>query len=86
MASIKKGAEGPEVTLLQGVLKSLGYDVDIDGKFGGGTESAVKQAQTALGVDADGKVGDRTAAALCGKLGQDIAQMKIKLATAGAKA
>lgn len=86
MASIKNGAKGPEVTLLQGVLKHMGYDLEIDGHFGDGTEDAVKKAQTDLGIGVDGKVGPQTAAAFIGKIGRDKAQASLDLASAKAQA
>lgn len=72
MASIKNGDKGPEVTLLQGVLKAMGYDVDIDGVFGDDTEAFVKKAQTDCGVESDGKVGPNTSMVLVGKMIVDV--------------
>jgi lysozyme len=57
----------PEVKLLQRELKALGFDVSLDGKFGPGTEAAVKAAQQALhpagtpDFDEEGVVDDRLA-------------------------
>ena len=36
------------------------YTIDIDGLFGGGTESAVKKFQASVGIAADGIVGQDT--------------------------
>ena len=54
----------PQVKELQQQLKQLGYDVDTDGKFGPGTEKAVKQFQQSAGLKDDGIVGNDTYKAL----------------------
>ena len=65
MPTLKRGSAGPEVTALQKRLKDLGFDPGgIDGIFGGGTEAAVIKFQQDNGLDADGKVGPNTRAAL----------------------
>lgn len=65
MASIKSGARGPEVTLLQGILTQLGHpELAVDGIFGGATEAAVRSLQQRAGIAVDGKVGPNTAAAI----------------------
>lgn len=64
MSSIKRGHKGPAVTLAQGILKSLGYELDVDGDFGKGTFAAVESFQTDAGLGVDGIVGKKTAAAL----------------------
>jgi peptidoglycan hydrolase-like protein with peptidoglycan-binding domain len=62
---LERGAKGPEVLLLQQTLSALGYDPGpLDGKFGQGTERAVKQYQRDQGLSADGVVGARTRSAL----------------------
>ena len=44
--NIRRGAKGPQVMLLQIRLEQAGIDLNvIDGDFGGGTESAVRQFQ-----------------------------------------
>ncbi|MDB5098631.1 MAG: putative peptidoglycan binding domain [Cyanobacteria bacterium RYN_339] len=67
----KGGHNDPaQVKVLQAQLKGLGlYEGEIDGKFGGKTEAAVKAYQTSVGhVDADGnadgKAGPITSAAI----------------------
>lgn len=63
------GSKGDSVKTLQNKLISLGYSVGstgADGIFGNGTLSAVKAFQTANGLAADGKAGDKTWAKLDG--------------------
>lgn len=58
---LRKGAQGPEVTRVQNLLKAKGFDPgSIDGKFGTNTETAVKQFQEAAGIHVDGVVGPRS--------------------------
>ena len=45
-------------------MNSFGYSLQVDGKFGQGTENAVKDFQKAKGLTADGVVGTNTWAAL----------------------
>ena len=59
------GSRGTAVLQLQQVLNALGYDTNgADGKFGKGTEQAVKAYQQANGLTADGKAGVKTLAQL----------------------
>ena len=60
--SLKRGDDGADVTVLQGVLRKLGYDIDVDGSYGSATETAVKEFQTKYGLEADGKCGPATSA------------------------
>lgn len=67
-ASFGFGDEGDEVVAIQKQLVALNYDVGgVDGKFGRGTESAVKQFQTDKNLESDGVVGNATYAALMNK-------------------
>ncbi|ENX53215.1 MULTISPECIES: N-acetylmuramidase domain-containing protein [Acinetobacter] len=69
---LKFGSKGDAVATLQKQLVNLGYKgkngkpLSIDGNFGGSTEHAVIQFQKAQGLVDDGKVGDKTRAALAG--------------------
>lgn len=61
--TVRKGASGNITRLIQEKLISLGYSCGssgIDGKFGSGTESAVKAFQKARNLSADGIVGQKT--------------------------
>lgn len=57
---LKHGASGDEVIALQKSMVQLGYDLEIDGKFGEATKSAVLHLQEKFGYDVDGAVGDGT--------------------------
>lgn len=59
------GASGKEVRTLQQTLKKWGYyDGPIDGVYGGGTFTAVKEFQRKNGLTIDGVVGPQTSKAL----------------------
>ena len=63
--TLKLGSRGTAVLQLQQALIALGYDTNgADGKFGKGTEQAVKAYQQANGLTADGKAGVKTLAQL----------------------
>jgi peptidoglycan hydrolase-like protein with peptidoglycan-binding domain len=66
VTGLKVGANGAAVTQLQQALIDAGFAVPggADGVFGAGTESAVKQFQTAQGLNASGTVTTATAIAL----------------------
>ena len=58
---LKRNSSGNAVKLLQQALTMTGhYSGEIDGKFGPGTENAVKAFQNAAGLVADGKAGAAT--------------------------
>ncbi|MFF9777180.1 protein kinase [Streptomyces sp. NPDC013978] len=62
-----RGDQGQRVVQVQCMLQKRGYGVGgsgVDGKFGKDTESAVKQFQSAKGLEVDGQVGPNTWAAL----------------------
>ncbi len=65
---IKPGSpDNGAVTALQEALNdALGANLEVDGRFGGNTEDAVRQFQQQNGLEVDGKVGDQTRAALLG--------------------
>jgi len=67
MSILKKGLKGAPVKRMQeklGVTAELqtGLGIDADGKFGPGTEKAVKDFQAANGLTADGMAGPNTLA------------------------
>ena len=65
MASLRRGATGPDVIVLQQALQAHGFPPgNIDGVFGLGTEAAVLAFQKSAGLLADGLAGSRTLAAL----------------------
>ncbi|MFD0678888.1 MULTISPECIES: peptidoglycan-binding protein [unclassified Paenibacillus] len=56
-----KGAKGPDVYAIQGMLKSLGYfPGNVTGYYGAVTESSVKLFQKAYGLPITGTVDDQT--------------------------
>ncbi len=54
-------------TVLQQALVNKGYNLDVDGVFGVGTEQAVRKFQADRGLDVDGVVGRETFYALTGQ-------------------
>jgi peptidoglycan hydrolase-like protein with peptidoglycan-binding domain len=61
------GDKGQRVVQVQCMLTKRGYSVGgsgVDGEFGRDTQSAVKQFQSAKGLEVDGQVGPNTWAAL----------------------
>lgn len=54
------GSSGEDVKELQRILNSAGYSLDVDGKFGTKTQSAVKSYQKKYGLAVDGIVGTNT--------------------------
>lgn len=63
--TIKRGSTGDAVKGLQNALRALSYNVgSIDGVFGNGTETALKEFQRQNGLSDDGIAGPHTWAAL----------------------
>ena len=58
--TVKRGAKGNITKLIQERLNSVGFKLSTDGKFGGGTERAVKVFQKNRGLKQDGIVGTNT--------------------------
>jgi peptidoglycan hydrolase-like protein with peptidoglycan-binding domain len=54
----------PSVSQIQTALQNAGYTIEVDGKMGSQTKSAIKDFQKANELEADGKVGKRTWAVL----------------------
>lgn len=63
-ATIRQGSKGEDVRELQRILRSLGYTLEIDGKFGPITVQCVKSFQGSNGLKVDGIVGPLTWSAL----------------------
>jgi peptidoglycan hydrolase-like protein with peptidoglycan-binding domain len=61
---LRRGAQGPSVTLLQQRLNANGSDIGVDGIFGRGTYDAVVTFQASRTLAADGIVGKSTWSAL----------------------
>lgn len=57
---LKLGSDGVEVANFQRFLISQGYKIEADGDYGAKTEHAVKQWQLAVGLIADGEVGENS--------------------------
>ncbi|MGS2616140.1 peptidoglycan-binding domain-containing protein [Micromonospora sp. LZ34] len=58
--STRRGHSGPNVYTLQHLLTARGYTATADGIFGSGTETRVKQFQSAKGITASGVVDAQT--------------------------
>lgn len=66
-STLRHGSSAPAVLELQRALARDGFDPGpLDGKFGSGTERAVRAFQRANGLDVDGVVGPHTRRALSG--------------------
>lgn len=67
-ATLEFGSRGSDVLKLQKALLELGFNPNgTDGKFGRGTETAVKAYQAARGLEVDGKAGTLTLTMLYGE-------------------
>lgn len=62
----KLGDKGTEVTEVQKLLSMLGYDLVIDGDFGGKTDRSIRAFQKKMGIEIDGVAGPKTIEALKG--------------------
>ena len=62
--TLRRGDEGEDVRLVQEVLVARGFDIKVDGKYGGGTQNAVREFQRNNGLSPDGSVGPNTLAKL----------------------
>lgn len=61
METIKRGSSRQRAnTILQALLVQAGYSLSVDGKYGAGTEIAVRQYQLGHGLVSDGIVGEKT--------------------------
>ncbi len=59
-SALRRGSSGAEVRQLQQSLKNQGYELADDGRFGPGTEAAVRRFQAAQGLEVDGLAGPAT--------------------------
>lgn len=57
---LKKGAKGRAVEILQDLLNHVGYNLVVDGDFGGGSDRAVRDFQQKQGLVVDGIVFTKT--------------------------
>jgi len=60
LRTVRQGADGGGVYLLQKLLVEHGYKLDCDGQFGGQTDYVVKAYQQKKGLTIDGIVGQKT--------------------------
>jgi Putative peptidoglycan binding domain len=58
--SLRRGDEGNDVVIIQQALVKAGFNIKTDGKYGSGTEAAVRDFQKRQKVTADGVVGPQT--------------------------
>ena len=88
--TLQNGAKGENVVTFQFMLRARGYQLSVDGSFGPGTESLVKQFQSAKGLSADGVVGGQTweaviVAAKKGDSGPQVNALQRQLKAQGAR-
>ena len=62
--TVKGGTKGNDAYWVQSILENLGYTITVDGSYGNGTASTVKQFQSKNGISADGTAGLATIVAL----------------------
>lgn len=80
--TLRRGDEGAQVRALQRLLQDNGQDVTVDGKYGRGTEAAVRRFQRDSGLTADGVAGPKTIAALGGSISSSSSSGNSSTATA----
>ena len=79
MQEIRRGvAPAKEATILQVFLQACGYDVNPDGDFGSGTETALKKFQADHELRPDGEAGQKTWTALFALQPQLLQQISAK--------
>lgn len=57
---LQKGDHNNQVAAMQQALRSLGYSITVDGKYGTGTVAVIKSFQRNHGLKVDGVAGDQT--------------------------
>ena len=77
MQTLKRGASGTDVELLQRLLCKKSYHVGADGIFGNDTEVAVRKFQKDYGLVSDGIVGQRTWDMLQSDSAQSLASLRL---------
>jgi N-acetyl-anhydromuramyl-L-alanine amidase AmpD len=85
---VQRGATGERVKTIQYLLRARSYSLSVDGQFGSGTESVVKQFQSSKGLSVDGIVGAQTWEALVitarvGDRGDQVRAVQSQLASKG---
>jgi uncharacterized protein (TIGR02594 family) len=75
----KLGSAGPIVKEIQLALARVGYPLTGTGYFGTATDTAVEAFQRRAGLDADGQVGEKTAAAIDRALGSNLAAIPAEI-------
>jgi hypothetical protein len=61
---LRRGMKDEQVKTLQYLLNEAGYQVEIDGNFGRGTEKLLRDFQKKSGITVDGRAGPKTVEAL----------------------
>ncbi|MFN3868432.1 MAG: peptidoglycan-binding domain-containing protein [Hyphomicrobiaceae bacterium] len=65
--TLRRGDSGEDVKALQFLLNELGYELELDGNYGRGTQNAVRDFQKKNKLKADGNFGPDTATVLLAK-------------------
>lgn len=73
--NLRRGSTGKDVEELQTGLKNAGYSIDVDGKYGPATETAVRQYQQKNSLKVDGVAGSETLGHLYGGPARQNTQM-----------
>jgi hypothetical protein len=60
LSVLRKGNKGEQVKTLQRLLNAFGANLDVDGSFGGLTESALKNYQKNNSLQVDGICGEKS--------------------------
>ena len=68
LKALRRGDKGADVSAMQSLLVSSGEELDVDGSFGAGTESALLSYQAKEALDTDGVCGRATWTRLLGAM------------------